>query len=92
MEITGKGGTVRVAGRTAATLGKWSLEGRTTEWVVASEVEWCNPLWLTHGPFEVRLNLAKGQWRWRNVDVTLNDEGRGGLSVRGTQRWEVIGL
>lgn len=93
MEISGRGGTIRIAGRVAVRLAEWTLEGRTDDWNVVGAVEWCNPLWLSGpGPYELRLTLTKGAWLWRNVPVTLIDEGRGGVRIDGRERWTLVGV
>lgn len=93
MEVKGQGGTIRTGGRIVARLGDWSLEGRTDDWVVAGEVDWCHPLWCAGpGPFELRLALTKGAWMWRDVPIVLHDEGRGGMRISGKERWTLIGV
>lgn len=99
MEIKGKGGSLRTGGRTASTLGAWNLDGKTTEWVVGAEILSHNPVWMrSDGPFELRLNLAKGQWCWRNLpagQIALLDDGHGpgsgGIRVQGYEKWLLIG-
>lgn len=89
MEIKGKGGSLRTGGRTVAVLGEWEMEGRTDDWRVDAHMSSHNPLWLAGaGPFELRLTLIQGQWRWRDVSVNLFG---GMLILRGTTRWELIG-
>jgi len=90
MEIKGRGGSVRVGGRAAASLGEWILEGAVNDWVLNAELKEHNPLWLTGtGPFELRLSLVKGQWRWREADVQVVN---GAVRATGTERWELIGI
>lgn len=89
MEIKGKGGVVRVGGRTAATLGEWSLEGAPTAWTLHAELLHHNVLWLGgDGPFELRLHLVTGQWRWRGIRPQIVN---GALYVTGTERWTLVG-
>jgi hypothetical protein len=89
--VEGKGGTIRTGGRVAARLGKWAIEGAAEDWELTSELTWCNPVWFTSpGPYELRVSLTRGAWLWRDVRVTLLDEGRGGVSVSGKERWTRI--
>jgi hypothetical protein len=96
MEIKGRGGQIRVGGRVAASFGEWTFDGKTTDWVIGAEVEAHNPVWLSSdGPFEVRLHLTKGYWRWRDVPadkIALLDGGRGGIRIAGTEKWTLCGL
>ena len=88
MEIKGKGGSVRVGGRSAATLGEWSLEGAPTDWTLHAELLQHNPLWLAgNGPHELRLSLVTGYWRWRDVPVQVLN---GALYVTGKEKWTLV--
>ncbi len=71
---SGTTGEVRVGGRVAAGLRDWSAAVDGECWTIRAALADANPVYLD-GPArkEVRLNLGKRIWRWR--DVHLHHDG-----------------
>lgn len=71
----GVAGRLVVGGRTAATLGKWTLTepGGTAGWHLTAEVTQADDYWLTAGPpFELRLEFGRSILRSPATGVTLD--------------------
>ena len=90
--ITGHTGEIRVGGRVAGRLGVWNARRVADEdkWVIGAALADHNPLWLPPqgtGPFEVRLDVGKQQWRWRPVELIVDGSG---VSVTAYRRFEVV--
>lgn len=86
----GKLGEVRVGGRVAATLTDWVLrpDGAGGYRVVAMLVN-PNPLFMdAPHPKELRLQMGKRFWRWRDVSIETDAHGRVAIGAAG--EWELL--
>jgi hypothetical protein len=71
VNFRGASGELRVGYQKVAELRNWSLDG-TTE-TVEAQVENINAFWIERRPLELRLNIGKRPWTWK--DVQLIDKG-----------------
>lgn len=67
--IRGQSGELRVGYQKVAELHNWSLEGETVE----AQSEQVNAFWIERRPLELRLQVGKRPWTWK--DVQLVDKG-----------------
>lgn len=66
----GSAGELRVAGQSAASITDWSAEPAPGGWHIRASLAEVADLYLNSGaPVEVRLNIGRRIWRWRNVRV-----------------------
>lgn len=73
MELKGRSGTLLAGGREAAKLRNWTVDHAKNGSVIRATVEPVNPFWLEHCPrFDVVLQVGSRSWRWRQVEVTIN--------------------
>lgn len=72
-KASGTTGSLRVGGREAAALGTWVFTPTDGgAWKVTAAVVERDEHWLTSGhPLELRLNLSKDTWRFRDVQATV---------------------
>lgn len=73
--LHGKGGQVSVAGRVAATLTDWSmrLDPATREYVISAGLaDVVAPYLSPQYRMEVRLQMTKRFWRWRNAAIEVD--------------------
>lgn len=70
MKARGRSGRIRVGGREAAALGRWKLTGTSLQWTVEADLISTDEfLMASNGPFEVRLNVGRGEWIWRKASL-----------------------
>lgn len=84
----GQGGELRAGGRVVARLGRWTAhrDRAADTWTIVAPLVEAVDLWLDGpGPFEVRLRLGAGVWRWREVAVSRDG---GHLTIVARQRFE----
>ena len=85
MKMTGKTGQLKVGGRHAATLGRWSFDGNDHGWTLEADTVAIDDYWFaTSGPFTLHLEVGKQIWKWRGVTVT----GQSRVTVSGVGRHE----
>lgn len=83
---------VRVGYQVAADLGAWALDllgtgFGTDEWEITADVLRADGYWLDHGDgFEVRLQLARSWWCWRDVAIERSGDR---VMIRGKGKPEV---
>lgn len=72
MRIRGHAGALRVGGRLAATLGRWTYEGTPEGWTVLARLVSRDEHWLrSRGAFLLTIEVGKGHWRWRGVRIQI---------------------
>jgi hypothetical protein len=71
LTASGSGGVLRVAGREAARLGRWSLAYTAEGWRLTAPLVQHDPHWLeSGGPFLLRVIVGKaGVWTWRGLSA-----------------------
>lgn len=80
MKMSGVRGEVRVGGRVAANLGRWSFDGTSKDWTVEATATDIDEYWIeSGGPFDLHLHIGENIRRYRDVRVS----GRSPLMVRG---------
>jgi hypothetical protein len=80
VRATGVTGVLRVGGRTAASLGRWSYDGSADGWKVEADTSSIDAYLFENGSsFELRLDVGEHVWRWRDVTV----KGRSRVTVTG---------
>lgn len=80
MRMTGSAGQLRVGGRVAANLQRWSYDGTPEAWSVEAETADIDEFWFdTDRVFELRLMVGDGVWSWQDVTV----KGRSRVTIKG---------
>lgn len=88
LKASGLSGVVRVGGRVAAELGRWTFEGSSSAWVVEAKLLEDDPYLLEYdAPKELRLDLGTRTWRFRDVVAT---QGVGDITITGSGRPETM--
>jgi hypothetical protein len=71
MRMTGVRGEVRVGGRVAASLARWSFDGTPEHWEVEATPSMVDEFWLdSGGPFDLHLHIGSSIRTYRNVQVS----------------------
>jgi len=71
LQMTGQSGQLRAGGRVAANLGRWSMRDSDDTWTLECQPVEVNDYWLDNGTsFELRLDVGRRIWRWRDVTVS----------------------
>lgn len=75
MKVHGLAGYLLTAGRRAAELGEWQMDGDPAGWEVVADVVKADSFWLEHGgPLRLCLVMGERRWCWGNVTVNLSGE------------------
>lgn len=71
MEIRGAGGVLRAGYQRAASLGRWTLTRRGSDYDLLAELVEPDAFWITSRPLTLRLALPNRHWVWRIEDVLI---------------------
>lgn len=87
----GQSGEVRVGGRVAAGLRDWTLKPEAGNWRVVAMLVDINPLYLdSPAPKELRLQMGKRFWRWRNVSLERDEQAPARVAIGAIGEWELL--
>lgn len=91
---SGQSGELRTGYQVAAQLGPWAIDlaevmlGDAPGWTCSARIIKTDAYWLEHGEaFDLRLDVGRVQWRWRNVNVHLTGES---VLIRGEAKPELV--
>jgi hypothetical protein len=88
--FSGSGGLVRVAGKPAATVTRWSVrfDQAAREYIIDAGLTDMVPVYLSPAfRSEVRLKMQSLSWRWRDATVAVEGEQ---MTARAVSQPEVI--
>ena len=70
MKVTGVSGQLKVGGRVAASLGRWSYDGTPAGWKVEADTSDVDEFWFDNErPMDLWLDVGQQAWKWRGVTV-----------------------
>jgi hypothetical protein len=72
--MQGKSGLLLAAGRTAAVLGDWTLDGASNEWTFNAAVRTIDEYWFDSADkFTLAIDVGERVWRWQVGKPELSD-------------------